>query len=76
MLNLVTDWLPEYAVFNKNIVFRMEFFTTVRDAGFGWSSFLPHSSGIDCPVYVAAEAVLRGLCLRSHIHRTNSSMRY
>ena len=33
MLNLVTDRLPEYVVFNKNIVFRMEFFTTVRDAG-------------------------------------------
>lgn len=56
MLNLVTDRLPEYVVFNKNIVFRMEFFTTVRDAGFDWSSFLPHSSGIDCPVYMAAEA--------------------
>ena len=55
MLNLVTDWLPEYAVLNKNIVFRMEFFTTVRDAGFGWSSFLPHSSGVDCPVYMTAE---------------------
>lgn len=38
MLNLVTDWLPEYAVFNKNIVFRMEFFTTVRDAGLAWSA--------------------------------------
>ena len=46
MLNLVTDWLPEYAVLNKNIVFRMEFFTTVRDAGFDWSSFLPRGSGV------------------------------
>ena len=46
MLNLVTDRLPEYAVFNKNIVFRMEFFTTVRDTGFGWSSFLPRGSGV------------------------------
>lgn len=76
MLNIVTDWLPEPVVFNKNIVFRMGFFATVRDADFDWSSFLPHSSGIDCPVYVTAEAVLRGLCLRIHIHRTNSSVWY
>lgn len=74
MLNLVTDWLPEYAVFNKDIVFRMEFFTTVRDAG--PPPCLSRGSCVDCPVYVTAEAVLRGLCLRSHIHRTNSSMWY